>query len=232
MITPRLSSQRGHFNFGWLDTYHTFSFGRYVDRNFMGFRSLRVINEDTVAPGAGFGEHPHDNMEIITYVLSGSLAHKDSTGGQEALRPGEVQRMSAGSGLTHSEFNGSKTEPVHLLQVWLLPEARDIEPSYEQRAFPPDHLRDRLGLIVSRDGAGGSLTINQDARLYASVLGAQKTVQLALAPGRHAWVQVARGKIVLNGTELAAGDGAAASNEPELRIGATTEAELLVFDLA
>jgi redox-sensitive bicupin YhaK (pirin superfamily) len=232
MITPRRSAERGHFNHGWLDTYHTFSFGRYVDRRFMGFRSLRVINEDVVAPGAGFGEHPHDNMEIVTYVLSGSLAHKDSTGGLGSLRHGEVQRMTAGSGLTHSEFNGSKTEPVHLLQVWLLPEAEDLEPSYEQRAFPPEHFRDRLGLVVSRDAAGGSLRIQQDVRLYASVLRPGKQVNLALAEGRHAWVQVVSGSITLNATPLSAGDGAAASDERSLTIEATHESEFLLFDLA
>ena len=232
MMTVRKSAERGHFDHGWLDTYHTFSFGRYVDRRFMNFRSLRVINEDVVAPGAGFGEHPHDNMEIVTYVLSGTLAHKDSTGGVGTLRHGEVQRMTAGSGLTHSEFNGSKTEAVHLLQVWLLPEAEDLEPGYEQKAFGAEHFRDRLGLVVSRDGEGGALRIRQDVRVYASVLGAGRAVELALDEGRHAWVQVARGGVTVNGTELEAGDGAAVSGERLVRIEAVRESEFLVFELA
>lgn len=232
MIKVRRSAERGHFNHGWLDTYHTFSFGRYVDRGFMGFRALRVINEDVVAPGAGFGEHPHDNMEIVTYVLSGTLAHKDSTGGVGTLRHGEVQRMTAGAGLTHSEFNGSKTEPVHLLQVWLLPESDGLEASYEQKAFPPEHFRDRLGLVVARDGKEGALRIRQDVRLYASVLTAGERVDLSLSPGRHAWVQVASGAVTVNGTALSAGDGAAASDERALRIEGVSTSEFLVFDLA
>lgn len=232
MITLRPSQQRGHFDFGWLDTYHTFSFGHYRDPEWMGFRSLRVINEDVVAPGGGFPEHPHENMEIITYVLSGKLAHKDSTGGVATISPGEVQRMTAGAGIEHSEFNASKTEPVHLLQIWLRPAAKGAKPGYVQQLFPMEGRRDRLQLLLSPDGADGSLTLGQDARLYGSVLSAGASVTLPLAAGRHAWVQVASGEIELNGHALKAGDGAGLSEEDRVAILATSEAEVLVFDLA
>ena len=232
MITYRPSHERGHFDFGWLDTFHTFSFGHYRNPEWMGFRSLRVINEDVVAPGGGFPTHPHENMEIITYVLSGTLAHKDSTGGVATISPGEVQRMTAGSGIEHSEFNGSKTEPVHLLQIWLRPAAKGDRPGYEQRLFPFEGRRDRLQLLISPDGAEGSLTIGQDARLYGGVFKAGASVTLPLAKGRHAWVQVARGAVTVNGQTLGAGDGAGLTDEDAVMLRATEESEVLVFDLA
>src|SRR3954468_6316392 len=206
MIRIRKSADRGHFNHGWLDTYHSFSFGRYYDPRFMGFRSLRVINEDRVVPGQGFGTHPHRDMEIVTYVLDGALAHKDSLGTGSTIRPGELQRMTAGTGITHSEFNPSEAEPVHLYQIWLMPEREGLEPSYEQRAFPEDERRNRLRLVASPDGHDGSLTIRQDARLYLGTLDGGREVSHELMPGRHAWLQVLRGDLTLNGMALSAGD--------------------------
>lgn len=232
MIQVRKSEERGHFDHGWLDTRHTFSFGMYHDPAFMGFRSLRVINEDVVAPGKGFGEHPHQDMEIITYVLEGALAHRDSLGNGESIRPGDVQRMTAGSGIEHSEFNASKTEPVHLLQIWIRPRKRELEPGYEQKHFDLKSSRGRLVLVASPDGAEGSVTIQTDARLYAGVLGKGQSATLELRPGRHTWVQVARGGVEVNGTVLRAGDGAAVSDETKLVLRASEDAEMLVFDLA
>ena len=234
MITVRSSGDRGHFDHGWLDTRHTFSFAGYQDPAHMGFRALRVINEDRVQPGEGFGTHGHSDMEILSYVLSGVLAHRDSSGGGGELRPGEVQRMSAGSGIRHSEFNGSREEPVHFLQIWLVPDRPGHRPSYEQRLFPAPGRRDQLRLIASPDGAEGSTVIHQDARVYASLLGGGRTVEHPIAAGRHAWVQVARGDVDVNGVQLGAGDGAALSDERLLRIrgAGEGEAELLVFDLA
>ena len=231
MITIRKSKDRGHFNHGWLNTYHTFSFGRYVDRNHMGFRALRVINEDIVAPATGFGEHPHDNMEILTYVLSGTLTHGDSLGHSEPLRHGELQRMSAGTGIEHSEKNNSKTEPVHLLQIWLLPAKQDTEPTYGQAKFPIVEQPNRLHLLASPDGANGSLTVGQDVRLSSGILDKGASVNVELKPGRHAWIQIAHGSVTINGQTLAAGDGAAISNEAALVIAANEKSELLVFDL-
>ncbi|MBK9515959.1 MAG: pirin family protein [Anaeromyxobacter sp.] len=233
MITVRPAAARGHFDHGWLDTSHTFSFAGYQDPAHMGFRALRVLNEDRVAPGEGFGTHAHRDMEILTWVLSGALAHRDSTGGGGVLRPGDVQRMSAGAGVTHSEFNGSDAEPVHFLQVWLLPDRRGHAPSYEQRTFPAAGRQGALQLIASPDGAEGSTTIHQDARVHAAALAPGRQVALALAPGRHAWVQVARGAVEVNGRRLEAGDGAALSEEPLVTLtGAPGEpAEALVFDL-
>jgi len=228
MIKPRRSNERGHFDHGWLDTYHTFSFADYHDPAHMGFRSLRVINDDRVQPGEGFGMHPHRDMEIITYVLSGALAHKDSAGGEGVLRPGEVQHMTAGSGIRHSEFNASQTEPVHLLQIWILPEKHGLRPGYEQRRFDIDGLR----LVASHDGRNGSLRVHQDVDLYAGRPNTGQTVTHTLAPNRHAWLQVARGAVTLNGTELHAGDGAAISNEKHMEIRTAEPAELLLFDLA
>jgi redox-sensitive bicupin YhaK (pirin superfamily) len=228
MIQVRQRAQRGHFDHGWLNTYHTFSFDRYYDPKYMGFRALRVINEDRVAPAQGFGTHPHRDMEIITYILGGSLAHKDSMGTGSIIRPGEVQRMSAGTGVTHSEFNPSKTEPVHLLQIWILPEATGIKPSYEQKQFNRDELLGRLRLIVSRDPAEGAVKIHQDVRLFATVLDGEK-VEYELKPDRHSWLQIARGAIELNGVELEAGDGAAVSEEQRLTLSGKGEA--LLFDL-
>jgi len=232
VITVRNAAQRGHFDHGWLDTFHTFSFAGYHDPARMGFRDLRVINEDRVAPGEGFGQHGHRDMEIVTWVLGGALAHRDSTGGEGVLRPGEVQRMSAGTGVTHSEFNGSDAEPVHFLQIWILPDRRGHAPSYEQRVVPEAARRGRLALIASPDGAEGSTTIHQDVRVYATLLSDGQSVQHALAPGRGAWVQVARGAVTVNGVALGAGDGAAVEGEELLSVaGAGGPAEVLLFDL-
>jgi hypothetical protein len=232
MLAIRKAGDRGHFDFGWLDTRHTFSFGDYYDPQHMGFRALRVINEDVVRGGRGFGSHPHRDMEILTYVLSGALAHKDSMGNGSVIRPNDVQRMSAGTGVTHSEQNASPTEPVHLLQIWLLPATTGNPPSYEQRAFPPEDKRGRLRLVGARDGRDGAVTIHQDVALYATVLDPGARVEHALTPGRHAWVQVVRGSVKANGQTLGAGDGAAVSNEPTIDVSAVDETELLLFDLA
>jgi redox-sensitive bicupin YhaK (pirin superfamily) len=232
MIRVRKAAERGHFDHGWLDTYHTFSFGDYYDPAHMGFRALRVINDDRVQPGEGFGMHGHRDLEIITYVLEGALEHRDSLGNGSVLRPGELQHMTAGTGVRHSEFNPSPAEPVHLYQIWLLPERRGLEPSYEQRPFAEAERRGRLRLVASPDGEEGSLTIRQDARLYLSTLRAGEAVARALEPGRHAWLQVLRGEVTLNGTSLAAGDGAAVSEEERLEIASPGDAEVLLFDLA
>ena len=232
MIRIRKASERGHFDHGWLDTSHTFSFSRYYDPRHMGFRALRVINEDRVRPGHGFGTHPHENMEIVTYVLSGALEHKDSLGTGSVIRPGELQRMTAGTGITHSEFNPSREEPVHLYQIWLLPERKGLEPSYEQKAFPDEDRHNRLRLVASPQGEDGSLTIRQDARLYLATLDEGEQVSHAISPGRHAWVQVLRGEADLNGEAVSAGDGAAVSEESALTIRSTGPCEILLFDLA
>lgn len=232
MITVRKSSDRGHFDHGWLDTYHTFSFGGYYDPKNVHFRSLRVINEDVVAPGRGFGRHPHDNMEILTWVLSGSLAHSDSLGSERSLRHGELQRMSAGTGIEHSEYNGSKTEPVRLLQIWIIPKVRHAPPRYDQKEFPADGRANRLQLLASPDADEGSLSIGQDARMYVSDIDAGKTVKAEFAPGRNIWVQVANGSVSVNGTTLAQGDAAAITGETALEMAASEKAEVLVFDLA
>jgi quercetin 2,3-dioxygenase len=230
MITVRKAEERGHFDHGWLDTHHTFSFADYRDPKQMGFRALRVINEDFVAAGKGFPTHPHRDMEIITYVLEGAVAHKDSMGNGSVIRPGEVQRMSAGTGVTHSEYNGEKHERLHLLQIWILPERQGLTPSYEQKAFPD--RQGRLRLVGSRDGRDGSVTIHQDVNLYASLLDAGARVDFSPPAGRHAWIQVTRGAVTVNGQSLAAGDGAAISNEKALAIAAQQPAEILLFDLA
>lgn len=232
MITLRKSSDRGTADFGWLKAKYTFSFARYVDRRHMSFRALRVMNEDVVSPGAGFGEHPHDNMEIVTYILSGTLAHKDSMGNVATIKPGEIQRMTAGSGLTHSEFNHSKEEPVHLMQIWLFPETEDLQPGYEQKAFSEDERRDRLKLVVSEDAREGSLKIHQDAAIFASLLSKGQTLKHSLAAGRAAWLQLPRGELVVNGVAMHAGDGAAIENEQAIEIKATADSEFLLFDLA
>jgi len=234
VITVRRSEKRGHFDHGWLDTRHTFSFAGYHDPAHMGFRALRVINEDRVKPGQGFDTHGHRDMEILSYVLSGVLAHRDTSGGGGELRPGELQRMSAGTGIMHSEFNGSAQESVHFLQIWILPDRPGHRPSYEQKTFPPDERRGRLRLVASPDGAEGSTVIHQDARVLASLLVPGKAVEHALAEGRHAWIQLAKGEVDVNGVALAAGDGAAISEERLLRItgAGAVEADLLVFDLA
>lgn len=229
MITIRKSEQRGHAKFDWLESRHTFSFGEYHDPQHMGFRSLRVINDDWVAAGGGFGMHPHRDMEIISVVLEGALEHKDSMGSAEVLRPGEVQRMSAGTGVKHSEYNPSSTEPVHLLQVWIMPDRKDVAPRYEQRRYD---AANRLRLVASPDGREESLSIYQDADLYVGRLSAGTKVSHVLKPGRHAWLQVGTGSVELNGTKLADGDGAALSDEPALNILAKDASEVLVFDLA
>jgi len=217
---------------GWLTTYHTFSFANYNEPKQMGFRELRVINEDTVAPGRGFGAHQHDNMEIISIVMEGSLAHRDSTGGEGVLRRGEVQRMSAGSGVVHSEFNGSQSEPVHFFQIWIQPERDGITPGYEQKLFPDDERRGKLRLLVAPGGEEGALNIHQDARLYSAILTDGESVEHSVAAGRAAWIQVARGSIEVNGQTLGTGDGAAIEDESALAITARGSAEILLFDLA
>jgi hypothetical protein len=232
MITLRKSNERGHFDHGWLNTRHTFSFAEYHDPQNMGFRALRVINEDVVAPGAGFPTHPHRDMEIVTYVLEGAVAHRDSMGTGSVIRPGEVQRMTAGTGVTHSEHNAEKNQRLHLLQIWILPERQGLSPSYEQRAFSDAERRGRLCLVASRDGKGESVTIHQDAALYASLLDPGARVEHALAKGRHAWLQIARGAVTLNGERLGAGDGAAVREESLLAIVAEHPSEILLFDLA
>ena len=231
MIRIRKSAERGHARHGWLESRHTFSFAGYHDPRHMGFRDLRVINEDRVQPGQGFDTHAHRDMEIVTYVLEGALEHKDSTGSGSVLRPGDVQRMSAGTGITHSEFNHSQHEPVHLLQIWILPDKEGLPPSYEERHFDRESLAGALRLVASRDGREGSVVIHQDASLHAALLGPGQESALTLAPGRHAWVQVARGEIDCNGTPLAEGDGAALSEDPRVALRARTPAEVLVFDL-
>ena len=231
MIDIRRADARGHTQLSWLDSRHTFSFGDYYDPAHMGFRALRVINDDRVAPGAGFGTHPHRDMEIITYVLDGALEHRDSLGNGSAIRPGEVQRMSAGTGIRHSEFNASREEPVHFLQIWILPAQEGLPPSYEQRALPAG-ARGGLALAASRDGRDGSVTVHQDVSVHAGQLDRGDTVAHPLAAGRHAWVQIARGSASLNGQTLQAGDGAAVSGEDQVGIRADGPAEILLFDLA
>ncbi len=234
MITIRPSEERGHANHGWLDTYYTFSFSDYYDPKHMGFRDLRVINEDRVSAGKGFGMHPHRDMEILTYIIEGELSHRDSMGRGATIKQNDVQRMSAGTGVMHSEVNQSKA-PVHLLQIWLLPEAEGLKPSYEDRTFTTNEKLNRLRLIASQDGREDSTTINQDARVYASLLDSGKSLEVALQRGRHAWVQVVRGELDINGTKLMKGDGAAISAESKLRLTGASgngQAEFLLFDLA
>jgi redox-sensitive bicupin YhaK (pirin superfamily) len=232
MYQLRRSADRGHFNHGWLDTRHTFSFAGYFDPAHLGFRSLRVINDDRVAPGQGFGMHGHRDMEIVTYVLDGALEHRDSTGGGSVLRAGELQHMTAGSGIQHSEFNPSEKDWVHLYQIWLLPNRKGLAPGYEQFAPAPQGRQGRLQLVASPDGAEGSLTIHQDARLYLASLTKGESVEHPIATGRAAWLQVLRGEVNLSGTNVAAGDGVAISNQPNISIEAEVPAEVLLFDLA
>lgn len=232
MITRRPSEERGHVNHGWLDTRHTFSFADYHDPDHMGFRSLRVINEDRVRPGEGFGTHSHRDMEIVTCVLEGALAHRDSMGNGSTIRPHEVQRMSAGTGVAHSEHNASRSEPVHFLQIWILPKERGLAPGYEQRTFPPEEKRGLLRLIGSEDGRDGSVTIHQDVDLFASIVDRGEGLEHRLRPGRHAWIQVTRGALSVNGTALEAGDGASVTGDERLTIEASEPSEFLLFDLA
>jgi len=232
MIRVRKAAERGHFNHGWLDTFHTFSFSDYYDPAQMSFRSLLVINEDRVQPGKGFGMHGHRDMEIITCVLEGALEHKDSLGNGSIIRPGDLQHMTAGTGVRHSEFNPSADEAVHLYQIWLLPERQGLPPSYDQRAFSEDERRGQLRLVASPDGADGSLTIRQDARLYLSSLNAGESVSHDIQVGRHAWLQVLRGRVKVNGTLLETSDGAAISDERRLTVVAEQGAQVMLFDLA
>jgi quercetin 2,3-dioxygenase len=231
MINIRKSQERGHVNHGWLNTYFTFSFADYYDPKHTQFRTLRVLNDDRIVAGAGFPEHPHRDMEIITYVLEGGLAHRDSMGNGSVIRPGDVQYMSAGTGVTHSEFNASKTEPAHLLQIWMLPEKKGLKPVYGQKNFAAGEKRGKLRLVASPDGRDGSVTIRQDNELYATVLGAGESVRHELKPDRHAYVQVARGSVKLNGTKLQEGDGAAISAEKAVELTGVQDAEVLLFDL-
>jgi redox-sensitive bicupin YhaK (pirin superfamily) len=232
MINVRKSDDRGVGRHGWLLTKHTFSFARYWDEQHMGFRSLRVINEDTVAPAQGFGAHQHDNMEIISIVMEGALAHKDSTGGDGVLRRGEVQRMSAGTGVMHSEFNGSDKDPVHFFQIWIEPAQENVTPGYEQKLFPEEERRGTLRLLASPGAEDGALKIHQDARVYSAILDEGQTVEHRLGHGRGAWLQVARGGVTLNDVDLKEGDGAAVENEDTLTIsGSVPASEILLFDL-
>ncbi len=232
MITLRKSRERGHFDHGWLNTYHTFSFDQYYDPRYMGFRSLRVINEDFVAPGRGFPTHGHRDMEIITYILEGALKHEDSMGNGSVIRPGDVQRMTAGTGVRHSEKNSSDGERVHLLQIWILPDAENLAPGYEQKAFSEDERRGQLRLIASNDGRDDSVRLNQDVSLFASILDADQEVERVMDPARYAWIQVARGAIDVNGEKAEQGDGLVVVAEPVLKIRAQEPAEILIFDLA
>jgi quercetin 2,3-dioxygenase len=232
MITLRQSRERGHFDHGWLNTYHTFSFDQYYDPRYTGFRQLRVINEDFVAPGRGFPTHGHRDMEIITYILEGALQHEDSMGNGSIIRPGDVQRMTAGTGVRHSEKNASNEEAVHLLQIWILPDTVDLEPSYEQKAFAEDERRGQLRLIASNDGRDGSVTVHQDVSVFASIIGAGEGVKRDMDQTRYGWIQVARGEIEVNGQRAGQGDGAIAMGESSLEIVAGKSAEILLFDLA
>jgi quercetin 2,3-dioxygenase len=232
MITVRHHDHRGRADFGWLDSRHSFSFGDYYDPHHTGFRALRVINEDRVQPGRGFERHSHRDMEIISYVLDGALQHEDSLGNGTVIRPGDVQRMSAGKGITHSEFNASADLPVHFLQIWIVPAARGLKPSYEQTHFSEADRRDRLRLVAAPDGREGAITIHQDALLYAALLGKGRKIERPFDDSRFGWLQVARGAITLNGIALAQGDGAAFRGESALAIDATDDAEFLLFDLA
>ena len=232
MITLRPAGARGHFDFGWLDTHHTFSFGDYFDPQHEQFRTLRVLNEDRVQPAKGFGTHGHRDMEILTWVLSGALEHRDSLGTHGVIQPGEAQVMSAGTGIRHSEFNASATDPVHFLQIWILPERQGLAPRYDQVAFAEDDLRNRLRLIASPDGAEGSVKVVQDLKVFATRLDAGREVQTTIPAGRAGFIQVAAGSVSLNGTAMNAGDGARIEGEPAITLVATSPAEVLFFDLA
>jgi redox-sensitive bicupin YhaK (pirin superfamily) len=231
MIAVRKAEERGRSQISWLDSHHTFSFSDYHDPAHMGFRSLRVINDDTVAPAGGFGTHGHRDMEIITYVLDGALEHSDSLGTGSVIRPGDVQKMSAGSGIRHSEFNHSQTSPVHFLQIWIVPDRGGVAPKYEQINFPREAKLGKLLLVASNEKRDGLIHIQQDAKLYVSVLEGNQTVEHTLASGRHAWIHVARGSVHMNGQLLKAGDGAAISAESKIEISAAPEGEVLLFDL-
>jgi redox-sensitive bicupin YhaK (pirin superfamily) len=231
MITIRRSDERGHANYGWLDTHYTFSFSEYYDPRFVGFRNLRVINEDFIEPDQGFPKHGHRDMEIITYMISGELSHRDSMGNGETIRPHEVQRMTAGTGVLHSEFS-APTDKTHLLQIWILPEKQRLTPEYEQKKFDPAEKRGKLRLVASRGGDDGSVHINQDVKVYASILGADEELSVTLAPERHGWIQLISGELEVDGERLAAGDGAAISDETVLSLRSHADnTEFLFFDL-
>ncbi len=231
MFAVRRSQNRGHAHHGWLETYHTFSFADYHDPKHMGFGALRVLNEDRVAPGKGFGTHPHRDMEIITYVLEGTLQHQDSLGNGSLIRPGDVQRMSAGTGVTHSEFNASDREGVHFLQIWLLPDRLGLPPSYEQKSFAPETRHSRLKLVASSDGREGSVTLHQNADIYAAIIHEDDTLEYQFAPGRRGYLQVATGDVVVDGHLLRAGDGARIAQMEQIALGSPKRAEILLFDL-
>ena len=228
----RRGGERGYADHGWLKSFHTFSFAGYYDPRHMGFGALRVINEDRVAPGQGFGTHPHRDMEIISYVLDGALEHRDSMGNGSVIRPGDVQRMSAGTGVFHSEYNPSASDPVHFLQIWIEPAERGIQPGYEQKHFAPDQKRGRLRLLASRDGRDGSVQIHQDALLYAALIDGDEMIEHELAPARHAYIHVARGRVTVNGEQLAAGDALKLSGDRRIVLKSGEDAEVLLFDLA
>ncbi len=232
MIQIRRAEERGHADHGWLNTYHTFSFNTYYDAKFMGFRSLRVINDDTVQPDNGFGTHPHRDMEIISYVLEGALEHKDSMGNGSVIRPGDVQRMSAGTGVLHSEFNPSKEKPVHFLQIWITPDKKGVKPEYEQKAFSTEEKRNQLRLVASKDGRDGSLSIHQDTNVHTSVLQAGAELTVPLKANRYMWLHVARGKVKMGEQTLKSGDGAAIREESSIVLAGLEESEILFFDLA
>lgn len=231
MIEVRLAEERGKTRTDWLDSNHTFSFNRYYDPRYTGFRTLVVINEDFVAPARGFGTHSHSDMEILSYVVAGQLAHKDSTGTSAVIRTGELQRMTAGTGVSHSEFNPSQTEPTHFLQIWIRADRDGLKPGYEQREFPEEQRRGKLHLVASRDGSDGSVTIHQDVKLYDALLAAGDEISYQLADDRYAWIQVVKGGVSVNGTSLRAGDGAAISDESALKVAAREDSEILLFDL-
>ena len=231
MITVRPATERGHFDHGWLKTWHSFSFASYYDPRHMGYSDLRVINQDIVEPGEGFGTHPHRDMEILTWILDGALEHRDSMGNGSVIRPGELQRMTAGTGVTHSEFNSSQAERVHLLQIWLLPEEPGLKPGYAQKAFPREEMRNRFRLVASREGRDGSVVIHQDASVHITAPDAGARLRHELQPARSAWMHVARGAVTLNGTPLQAGDGASVKGETTLTVEAQAPSEVLLFDL-
>lgn len=232
MLKIRPASERGHFSFGWLETYHSFSFGEYYDPSHMGFRSLRVINDDVIMGGQGFGTHPHQNMEILTYVLKGELAHKDSMGTGSVIYPGDVQRMSAGTGVTHSEFNHSQVEAAHLLQIWIIPETQGLEPSYEQKNFAEAEKKNRFCLIASRNGEDASVVMHQDIKIYSSILEDSKSLSFKTDPQRYYWIQMVKGDLSVNGMSLQSGDGLAVEKEAQLDFKASKNSEFLLFDLA
>jgi quercetin 2,3-dioxygenase len=232
MLTVRKSEQRGHANHGWLDSYHTFSFASYYDPEQMGFRSLRVINEDFIQQGMGFGTHSHKDMEIITYVLEGALEHKDSMGNSSVIHAGEVQRLSAGTGITHSEFNHSKVDLAHILQIWILPDRLELEPEYEQRSFSTAEKQDQLRLVVSKDGRDNSVRAHQDLNIYAAIISPQSEIAYTIADNRYIWVQVARGAIILGDLTLSAGDAVAIQSAQTIHLLGKDEAEVLIFDLS